>query len=350
MAPFPKRFSPPAGIPEPDDQSDAAWQQEMNDAFVEVTSSPRFFKPTEPPEEAQESTVVPVRWFAFPRSVIDSPGSNLQEGSEAWEAVDRSRDLQDEYCEWTVHRDGPTIRRITFTSRTYEYFEHLLGLGDNRERLLAEYLRASKAGTIDPAEVLSNGLLVEDPWNPLDGSATSRRPIYMLQGSNTLGAAIALVADAAVGRLTPSADGPPTEVVDQSAFARCVKGNPFRRSDPQIASKVREAVSNQGSGAVSVSLADPLGLYIERPDPGGIEIPGGLTIEDLWEREVGTGSHVLTASLAFPDSEFTLNEVTINGEPVASGSQFAEVVNVRIDALTAPTPERERHFVECRPR
>ena len=54
-----------------------------------------------------------ISWNAFPRQVRSSSLSDKQR----WRRADSDRNLQDEYCEWSVTRDPITrkITRVTFT-------------------------------------------------------------------------------------------------------------------------------------------------------------------------------------------------------------------------------------------
>src|SRR5262245_24032067 len=72
----------------------------------------QFFIPLRTPPAA-DAVERDITWTAFPRIVQINSISDLQR----WQRADSSRDLQDEYCEWSVERDSTTnkIKRITFT-------------------------------------------------------------------------------------------------------------------------------------------------------------------------------------------------------------------------------------------
>src|SRR3954451_18145612 len=70
-----------------------------------------------------------VTWIAFPRVVELHSVSDHQR----WTRADASRDVQDEYCEWSVTRraDG-RITRVTFTCEGPEYWEVLAQVNPSR--------------------------------------------------------------------------------------------------------------------------------------------------------------------------------------------------------------------------
>ena len=75
-------------------------------------------------------------WNAFPRQVKSPSISDKQR----WRRADADRNLQDEYCEWSVTRDPVThkITRVTFTSEGPEYWETLAGLIRIKSRTVSE--------------------------------------------------------------------------------------------------------------------------------------------------------------------------------------------------------------------
>ena len=67
-------------------------------------------------------------WVAFPAALRAAEPSQL----ERWKLADGDRNIQDEYCEWSVLRNSARkIARITFTSEVPEYWEHLFDTDPN---------------------------------------------------------------------------------------------------------------------------------------------------------------------------------------------------------------------------
>ena len=132
-----------------------------------------------------------VSWVAFPAALRAT--SQL----ERWKLADGSRDLQDEYCEWSVTRNkARKITRVTFTTELPEYWEHLFETAPDQVLRLYRKL-------VDPAVKPSDLRNPDGSYKPENRWNTSRsgRLVHLIQGSNNLGAAIDLVARATVLRI-----------------------------------------------------------------------------------------------------------------------------------------------------
>lgn len=103
------RFDPPGGLTDLDETGLEQWS-----AFISVSvdaaiagrpdhtnDAPRaqFYNLTKT-DTAEDATSQDISWIAFPRQVKVSSVSDRQR----WTRADSSRDLQDEYCEWSVTR------------------------------------------------------------------------------------------------------------------------------------------------------------------------------------------------------------------------------------------------------
>src|SRR6266850_3318659 len=110
------RFDPPGFVDDLSDSQKQAWSDWVSTRLDASQAGnpprPQFFNPvTKPP--ATDAIEKDISWTAFPRIIkITSPSDVLR-----WRAADSSRDVQDEYCEWSVERDEATgkIARVTFT-------------------------------------------------------------------------------------------------------------------------------------------------------------------------------------------------------------------------------------------
>ncbi|KAL4860699.1 hypothetical protein BDV12DRAFT_204774 [Aspergillus spectabilis] len=74
----------------------------------------------------QDQPGVAITWTAFPRRVLKSHGRD----DARWAAADSSRDLQDEYLEWSVLRDGDDLSsskvgRVVMTCEGPEYWRFI---------------------------------------------------------------------------------------------------------------------------------------------------------------------------------------------------------------------------------
>jgi hypothetical protein len=315
-----ERFSTPGNLDELDVSAIERWSDAVSSIFSQFTADfPQFYDPTvtDTPHTAQKASIA---WVAFPARLLRSATSEEQRWSEA----DSDRNLQDEYCEWSVERapDG-TLRRVTFTSEVREYWEHVATSDpDLLLRLYHEH--------VDPNVTLDD-LLTDGVYQPINiqNESTSGRLAHLIQANNNLGAAIDLAAKATVLRV--DADGP---VTHKQTLVRCAQlGDEFRNSDPQIAVAVNDAAR---SGA-EVTLADPPGLYIDGLTTAGMATPDGADPQTFWKIERGTAQHAVRASFAVPESlGYSIEQVTLGGRPIRFGAQLADRVKVRLDAIVKP--------------
>ena len=106
-----QRFDPPGFLDDFGQQQRDAWHQFISDQMDSAQAGsdapfdsprPQFFNPANV-DPGDGFATEDVAWTAFPRIVQISSGSDL----ERWRNADGSRDLQDEYCEWSVaHQSG----------------------------------------------------------------------------------------------------------------------------------------------------------------------------------------------------------------------------------------------------
>lgn len=320
------RFSPPGKVADahPDE-----WSASVGEIFAEFTRDfPQFYDPTttDTPPDAQVAAVV---WSAFPGS-LDGPFR------ERLRRADRSRQTQDEYCEWAVERNGDDkITRVTFTTELPEYWAHLLATDE--DRLIALY-RELVGREVDPAQLVDRDgdYLAANEWN----RSTTGRPAHLMQSTNSLEAAVRLAAEATILR---EKDGIP--VTGNQELVECSQlGNAFRNSDPSIASAVNEAAASGGE----ITLNDPPGLYIDGLITGGMATPDGEDPGAFWTIERGDAEHILRAAFEVPEEQgrdYVVGGITIDGGPIDFGAQLAIRVRVRLEALVKPgdhQPERHR--------
>jgi hypothetical protein len=305
------RFATPGNIA---DANADAWSATVTTFFEDVATFEHFYDPTKVDTPA-EAVAAPVVWPAFPASL---PGPF----AERLEMADTERGTQDEYCEWAVERDDAgKITRVTFTTEVPEYFEHLF---ETDQAALLAFYRDFVSPEVELADLTAEdgSYLPRNQWNdPPRG-----RPAHLRQGSNTLPAAVTLAAQATVLR---ERNGIP--VTHPQSLVVCSQlGVPLRGSDPQIASAINAAVA---SGA-SVTLSDPVGLYIDGLITGGIEAPDGVDPASFWTIERGSPTHALRAAFEVPTNHgYVVGDLKIDGRSIEFGGQLAVRVRVRIDAV-----------------
>jgi len=312
-----QQFSPPGNLTELDKSGRAFWSDYVSTQMNKFPSRAQFFNPLVAGDPPPAPRVV--RWPAFPGS-LSSAGSN----EERWRAADE-RNNQDEYCEWGIEFDGDAIARITFTTETPDYFEQMLK--GNPDLCLSVY------GSLVGRDVSATDLRDADGnWDPTNSANRSPdgKIAHLSEGSNNLFAAIALAAEATVLR---EKDGRP--VTEKGELVECGRlGVASRNSDPQIA----VAINQLAADGAEISLADPPGLYLDQFLGAGINTPDDADAKQFWQPTArGDAEHVMRAVFEVPPERgYTVSDLEIQGQPIRFGSQVAERVQVRLQALAQP--------------
>jgi hypothetical protein len=321
------RFDTPARLPEPTEADRDAWSTRVEAVVGPLAHEfPQFFDPTR--TDVGSNAMAPVvAWTAFPATLLEDATS--EEGR--WSDADASRGVQDEYCEWAVERDSDgVVTRVTFTTEVPEYFEHLAER--DPDRLLGIY-HDLVGPHVKLEDLIVNGGYRKDNAH---NRSTTGRPVHLMQGSNTLEAAIRLAASATV--LRKDTHGEPVSTA--MALVRCGGlGEPRRNSDPQIAAAINDAAA---TGA-EISMQDPMGLYINGLLIGGLETPDREDPSAFWTVERGDADHILRASYAVPPERgYRVGDITADGRPIRFGAQLADRISVRLAALVVPAGHQPR--------
>jgi len=278
-------------------------------------------------------------WRFDPDSPLPGAAARQRHGAY-WPAHHRYRPTT-EYCEWHVARDPATgrPRRIAFTCEPPEYWQALFGgrlagsqvvFPGDRERLLALYRRH-----VDPRVAMEDllarpgfaspfGDVMTQAYNPWNRWNTTHGAMHLTAPPNALLADVFL---AAYGTLRFE-DGDGRDVTSAEALLAGAGfgGGPNRASDPAIVGTVN-ALARLGR---AISLADPVGIAIERVDTAGWELPGGLQAADCVHVERGGPGGITRLVVAMPTDEHDLADLRIGGVPVTFGGQVAECVAVRL--------------------
>ncbi len=317
------QFGTPGRLGELSGAHRRAWSEKVAGMFDQFPTRdfPQFYNPTVENTPAGLAPA-PIGWPAFPACVQRQVGP----GPARWDRADSSRDVQDEYCEWSVERgDDGKITRITFTTEVPEYWEHV---AQNDRGLLLELYHQFVDPSVELDDLFDDRekYVRDNRWN----RSTEGSLAHLVQGTNNLFAAIALVAQATI--LRERDDGTP--VTDRQELVRCGGlGEPCRNSDPQIA----EIVNRAAGSRMEVTLLDPVGLYLDGLLSAGMETPDGADAAEFWQVERGTAGHAVRASFAVPeDRDYVVGDIKINGRPIARGAQVADEVRVRIGAVVKP--------------
>lgn len=319
-------FSTPGNVA---DSNPDAWSQTVADLLKDNGSGfKQFVDPTV--ADVSAAPVEPVVWPAFPSSLRAKPGK-LFETADLFRAMPNGMG-QDEYCEWGVERNrAGKLTRVTFTTEVPEYYEHLF---KTDKTALLDLYRQHVSSKVKPDDLGKQTYKRTNIWNKAEGTA---RPAHLIQRSNNLGAAIALVAQATILR---EFNGRPVTTKQELITCNGL-GEPSRNSDPQIAVIVNDAAA---TGA-EISLNNPPGLYLAGLITGGMKTPDDTDPGKFWKVERGDRGHVVRAAFEVPKGHgYVVGDIKINGQPIKFGGQVAKRVRVRVEALVKPAkhkPKRE---------
>lgn len=323
-----QRFDPPGLLDDLGPEQRDAWHQFISDRIDDAQQGggdpkdsprPQFFNPAK--VDAEPGAVTQdIKWTAFPRIVQITSGSDM----ERWKQADSTRDLQDEYCEWSVSRQSGTgkVLRIAFTCEGPEYWNFLAAT--DPALTLALYRQHVDANATHSDLYSASGDY--NPRNRLNNS-TANGAMHLIQRNNTLGAEIEIAGAATVQRLR--ADGKP--MVDTLELIECGRyGAPQRHSDPFIGARVNFHARTKAD----LTLANPVGIYFAGIDTQEWEAPDGTDPASFWTYTRGTAERPVRAVLEVPvDKPYVLGDVEIDGRPIQFGGQVADRIQMTIRAL-----------------
>jgi len=128
-------------------------------------------------------------------------------------------------------------------------------------------------------------------------------------------------------------DGAGQPVVDPERLVCCSGfGDPSRSSDPAIGG----AVNGFARAGLSVSLADPVGLYIAGLGLDGFSGPGGEEVAAAWQVDRGSREdrRILRARFQVPDElGFTVDQVLLDGDPIRFGGQIVDRIQMVLTGI-----------------
>ena len=372
------KYTPPANI---DDLAGRPTRAAFLDAWherikgyckTEIDGLPQgnklFFLET---ANAATSADLPVTWNAFPLII---KREHPDDATSRWEAADelRSADrrpsddlppvrmrcrLQDEYCEWFAYRPsraGP-ITRIVFTAEAPEYWVELAKHDFDR---VVELYQQHVSPDVKPDDLklkqdirLGREVLKKGSYNPYNEWNTSDGVMHLTHPANTLGAEVNLAARATI----PRRDINGNRVTDVRRLA-CGSnfGDPNRSSDPNIGHGVNFTAFPASAGAApqSITLANPVALYLDRVASGVITDEDGKPLPGWFKIVRGVAGRGLMAVLEpLPGAAFGLEKVRILGEKLTHGGQVAEQIQMVLYAKTAnfghPAPPLEPCVGHC---
>jgi hypothetical protein len=300
----------------------------------------------------------------------------------------------DEYCEWSVARDGNgNVMRVDLACENPEYWYTLWAVDPQRVQQLYQATLNSGAPvnrqvTVSLADLQligRDGRPVIDPqtgrpaYNPLNrwnsGPAAVRTgspagftggAMHLTSTPNTLQTELGLA-----GAATPQYQSGNSDV--QKLICCGQYGQEYRNSDPHIGYSVNRIVGGQGNidgKPRLVCLANPVGLYIQKPDLSGLSfgpnivvgrtVPAGAKPSDIFQIVRGSlapmdpvtgqpfpGDMLLHVAFQIPQSwlamtpSLTLSDLLINGQIIQWGGQIASQMQIGLFARplqTSATP------------
>lgn len=271
----------------------------------------------------------------------------------------------DEYCEWAVTRDeNDDIVRVDFTCENPEYWFALWNVSPQRVcELYQQTLGKPQIKLEDLYLYGSDRQPVMDPstgrpaYNPLNrwnsgtvSNATQGGAMHLTSTPNNLGTEIALAGAATVQRTIGNSD--------PEALLCCggPYGQPQRNSDPTIGQAANQAVA----AGNRITLADPVGLYIQTPAwanfqlPNDPKLPPDADVSECWQvargQETlsgfpGTYNFILHVVFAIPQrwkdagATCTVSDITINFEPIRWAAQIANQFQMSLYPLPMPASQ-----------
>lgn len=313
-------------------------------------SNKLFFSET---VSAATSADIPITWNAFPLSIArDNPGdpAGRWDAADQLGSADRSTNgtpvpmparLQDEYCEWFAYRQAPggPISRIVFTAEAPEYW--IMLAKHDFDQVLQLY-RQHVSASVKPDELklqqdisFGSDILKKGTYNPYNKWNTTDGVMHLTHPANTLGAEINLAARATI----PRRDVNGNRVTEVRRFA-CASnfGDPNRSSDPNIGNGVNLTVLPAAAGAApqSITLANPVALYIDRIAAGAITDEDGNPLAGWFKIVRGvTGRGLMAVLEPPPGATFGLDKILVGNRNLTKGGQVADRIQMVLYGKTA---------------
>jgi len=279
---------------------------------------PQFFNSTKV-AVGSDVALKTISWTAFPRVVQQ----NYPNDNKRFEVADGSREVQDEYCEWSVTKDkSGKIIRVTFTCEGPEYWEYL---AEKQPETVLELYQQHVNPTVTMDDLFVNGKYnLRNKWN----NDTVNGAMHLVQRNNTLEAEIELAAGASIVRLDEDGE----LLTDTQDLIMCGKyGNKLRFSDPFIGSEVN-ALARKGA---LLTVENPIALYFDRFAPTNFTTPDGTDAATFWKWTRGTEGRYLRGVYEVPsDKPYVVGDITITGKgKVKYGGMLADYIKIKLVGL-----------------
>jgi hypothetical protein len=252
-------------------------------------------------------------WMAFPRQVLVDRRDDRRAAFSFADSDVPGRDPQNEYCEWHVTRNAAgKITKVVFVTESPEYWEKLWTV----ERLTVVALYQN---LVSPA-VVEADLRVAGPgsaynkfnhWNTTDGI------MHLIQSINTLSAALGLAQDS---------------IHTGMAHDNYETAPPGLRTS--VDPRVKFDIGALARKPLSITLREPIGLYMTGYDDTGWTKPDGSLVDNYWNIVRGSPGQILRLEYQVPPGTgFVVGDIRIGGRRIEWGGQIAEHVTVTIAGM-----------------
>jgi hypothetical protein len=253
-------------------------------------------------------------WMAFPREILVAHRDDRRAAFVEADADLATRDPQNEYCEWFVRRNAAgKITRVTFVTESPEYWEQLWAV----DRAAVANLYTTLLGT----PVTEADLRVGGPgsaYNRRNAFNTTGGIVHLVQTINTLSAALGL----AQGSIHTGANRDNYEMTPPGLKTSV---------DPRVQYDIGALAR---SVRLSLTLREPIGLYITGYDDTGWTKPDGSPVGDYWNIVRGSPGQILRLEYRVPASAgFVVGDIRIGGRRIEWGGQIAEHVTCMVGGV-----------------
>jgi hypothetical protein len=253
-------------------------------------------------------------WMAFPREVIVAHRDDRRAAFVAADADLAARGPQNEYCEWFVRRNAAgKITRVTFVTESPEYWEQLWAV----DSAAVANLYTALLGTL----VTEADLRVGGPgsaYNRRNAFNTTGGIVHLVQTINTLSAALGL----AQGSIHTGASKDNYDMTPPGLKTSV---------DPRVQYDIGALAR---SVRLSLTLREPIGLYITGYDDTGWTKPNGSPVGDYWNIVRGAPGQILRLEYRVPAFEgFVVGDIRIGGRRIEWGGQIAEHVTCMVGGV-----------------
>jgi hypothetical protein len=322
------KFDPPGHLDDfsdPQKQAWSAWISEnldqaargFQDEYDNDGPRAQFYNPTKI-DTADDRQSVDIAWIAFPKQVQAAAVSDRQR----WRTADSSRDVQDEYCEWSVEREDATqkIVRVTFTCEGPEYWQYL---AETTPEKVLDLYREFVSPKVEMDDLFADGRYrLRNRWN----NSSTNGAMHLIQQNNTLAAEIELAGGSSVVR---KIDG--RVLTGEQELIRCGQyGAAGRNSDPHIGAVVNSVTRQRAD----VTLGNPVGLYFADLLTADWATPDGSDPKSYWRYVRGAAGTPVRAVYEVPTGHgFVVGDVRIGGRPIEYGAQIADFINMKLTGV-----------------